>query len=90
MFALAEVVQVAVAAVEDVLGQAFIASPDGKDLLTPARRLLQQAERWRKCCPVPPCLQVRRLFCRLCGSAMPEGLGELRTACPGCIAPPSA
>ena len=90
MFALAEVVQVAVAAVEDVLGQAFIASPDGKDLLTPARRLLQQAEAMAEVLPRSACLQVRRLFCRLCGSAMPEGLGELRTACPGCIAPPSA
>ena len=90
MFALAEVVQAAVAAVEDVLGQAFIASPDGKDLLTPARRLLQQAEAMAEVLPRSACLQVRRLFCRLCGSAMPEGLGELRTACPGCIAPPSA
>ena len=90
MFTLTEVMQVAVAAVEDVLGQAFIASPDDEELQTTARRLLQQAEAMAGVLPHSARLQLRRLFCRLCGSAMPDDLGDLRTACPGCIVPPSA
>ena len=85
MFALAEVMQVAVGAVEDVLGQAVNAGPDGEDLRTPARRLLEQAEAVAEVLPRSARLHVRRLFCRWCGSAMPDGLSELRTACPECV-----
>ena len=90
MFALAEVVQVAVAAVEDVLGQAVNAGPDGEELRTSARRLLEQAEVVAEVLPRSARLHVRRLFCRLCREAMPDGLSELRTACPRCVALPSA
>ena len=87
MFAFAEVVQVAVAAVEDVLSQSVNTWPDGEDVMTPARRLLEQAEALAEVLPPSARLHVRRLFCRLCSKAMPATLTDLRTACPGCVEP---
>ena len=87
MFAFAEVVQVAVAAVEDVLSQSVNTWPDCEDVLTPARRLLEQAEALAEVLPPSARLHVRRLFCRLCSKAMPATLTDLRTACPGCVEP---
>ena len=88
MVSLAETVQAAIAAAEDLLGQTVNRWPEGEALRPPARRLLEQAEAVAEVLPRAARRQVRQRSCRICGEYLPDDAAELRTACPRCVERP--
>ena len=88
MVSLAETVQAAISAAEDLLGQTVNTWPEGEALRPPTRRLLEQAEAVAEVLPRAARRHVRRRSCRICGEYLPDDAGELRTACPRCVERP--